>query len=149
MEIIKITNIEWHIQVRFDFFAAIGHPVEAEREEMEVSLRNYFGRRTDDDFVALALRENNEFVSAGYLTINEIPPNRNAVNGLAGTLLNVFTYPPYRGLGYAAALIEAFKDEGRSRNLSFIDLYATEQGIPLYERTGFLPISYLAMRLKL
>ena len=149
MEIITITDTELLIQTRFDFFAGMGHPVEECKEEMQASLRRYFESRTDKDFVVLGVKVNDEIVSIGYLTINEIPPNRNAVNGLAGTLLNVLTYPQHRGQGYAAALIEAVKAEARRRNLSFIDLYATEQGTPLYEKTGFIPISYKAMRLKL
>jgi len=149
MIIEEIRDIELLIRIRFDFFAAIGHPVGDDKEEMTASLRNYFNRHIDHDFIALALKEKDTIISSGYLIINEIPANRNALSGLTGTLLNLFTYPEYQGCGHAANLIEAFKKEALNRNLSFIDLYATEQGIPLYRKTGFEPISYQAMRLKL
>jgi len=149
MEIVQITDIDQLIRLRFDFFAAIGHPAEENREEIEASLRSYFERHIGKDCFVLALQESDEIIASGYLTVNEIPANRNALNGLSGTLLNLFTYPSHRGKGYGTALIEAIKAEARNRNLSFIDLYATEQGTPLYEKTGFVPSSYQAMRLKL
>jgi len=40
-------------------------------------------------------------------------------------------------------------EEGRKRRLSFIDLYATEEGTGLYEKLGFENIPYTAMRLRL
>lgn len=149
MEIVQITDIDQLVQMRFDYFANDGHMVKGNHAEVEASLRDYFKRHIGHDFIALGIQEGKTIASVGYMVINEMPANGNAVNGLTGTLLNVLTYPEYRGRGYGLMLIEAIKKEARQRNLSFIDLYATEQGTPLYEKAGFVPISYRAMRLKL
>ena len=149
MEIIKITDIDLLVRMRFDFFAAIGHPDGNNKNEIESSFREYLQRNAGNTFIAIAVKEKEEIVSAGFLTINEIPANNAAPNGLSGTLLNILTYASYRGRGYGKILIEAIKEEARNRNLSFIDLYATDQGVDLYKKCGFLPISYQAMRLKL
>ena len=149
MEIVKITDIEVLIRLRFDYFLQDGHMPEGDNRLLEESLRSYFERRLGHDFVALGVRERDEIVSVGYLVIHEMPANAYAPTGLTGTLLNVLTYPPYRGKGYGKALIQAIHVEARERGLAFIDLFATEMGIPLYEKTGFLPIEYQAMRLKL
>lgn len=149
MEIVQVTDIDQLIRMRFDYFAHDGHMPEGDTDTLKSSLRSYFERHTGKDFVAIAVKEGEEAVSVGYMVIHEMPANGGAPNGLTGTLLNILTYPPYRGRGYGTALIEAIKAEARSRNLSFIDLYATEQGISLYQKTGFTPLGYQAMRLKL
>ena len=58
-------------------------------------------------------------------------------NGLIGEVLNVVTLEPYKRQGVASELMKMLMEEGRRRNLDFIFLEATEEGVLLYEKLGW------------
>lgn len=146
MEVQRITDVELLVKSRLDFMERLspGHGEEAVIE----NLRTYFREHlTKDDFVALAVKEGGEIVSTGVMLIRESPPSSTIPHGKSGLLLNILTYPEHQGKGYGKALINAFIEEGRLRDLSVLDLHATEQGFILYEKMGFKTTPYQPMRL--
>jgi GNAT superfamily N-acetyltransferase len=58
--------------------------------------------------------------------------------GRVAELLNVYVEPAFRGRGLGTALVEAAIAEARSRGLKKIRLQPTDDGRPIYERSGFV-----------
>lgn len=123
-------------------------------QEEEENVRNkgliYFEKHINaDELIALFAKVDNEIVATVFLLITEKPISPLYPNGYTGTLLNVFTYPQYRRLGYAKSLIEEVIRLAKERNVSLIDLIATPDGIELYKKLGFKEPQYTALRLNL
>ena len=76
--------------------------------------------------------------SVAYLQIIEMPANSILLNGLYGEVLNVYTEPEYRGKGLCTQIMKNLIEYGKKRGLGRVDLSATEEGYPIYERVGFV-----------
>lgn len=133
----------------FDFFAADGgSPSPSQRILTEGQLAAYFKRRIEDGtFIASLAEVGGAVVSAAFLVILEKPTNLYCLTGKGGTLLNVLTYPDYRRKGLAKDVLRLLFDEALKNGVEFIELLATEEGLPLYEKLGFSASKYTPMRL--
>lgn len=69
--------------------------------------------------------------------------------GITGIVHNVYTYPTYRKAGAATTLLQEMVKKARQLDINAIDLIATGDGRPLYEKTGFHTIKETYMRLSL
>lgn len=153
MNIRKATNkdIEVLIQLRIDYLLADkGSLSKNEKILIQSQLKAYYPKHINHDFIAILAEINNEVVSTAFLAISEKPANTYFITGKTGTLLNVFTYPDYRRMGLATSVIRAIIDEAKKLGVSSIDLSATEDGKPLYEKLGFTERTiYTPMKLQL
>jgi ribosomal protein S18 acetylase RimI-like enzyme len=68
--------------------------------------------------------------------------------GISGHVFNVATDPDLRRRGYSRACMTALLAWYRERGVRKIDLYASEQGEPLYASLGFVRNAAPAMRLR-
>lgn len=127
-----------------------GYLTNKERAIIESQLGDYFEKHIrDGTFIAMLAEEEGDIVSCAYLAISEKPANVSFMTGKTGTLLNVLTYPNYRGRGAATKVITALIDEAKKVGVSMIELAATDDGRPLYEKLGFQAAAYTAMRMTL
>lgn len=124
----------------------------SEHEEacMRKQLPDYFERKLGTELIAFVARDGEKIVSVAYLLIIEMPANSILLNGLYGEVLSVFTEHEYRGKGLCSRLIKNLVEYGRTRGLGRIDLSATDEGYPIYEKAGFKEKEkrYRDMRLK-
>jgi GNAT superfamily N-acetyltransferase len=67
-------------------------------------------------------------------------------DGLAGFLGNMSTDPAHRRRGHARAIVSALMEWFRAAGVSRVDLHATEHAQSLYEREGFNPPAWPALR---
>jgi len=153
MRIRKATmdDIDLLIKIRLDYIHADWGSVP---EETDKAVRSRFhdyltGHLASGDFAGMLAVEGETVMGAAYLVINEKPANPVYPNGITGLILNVLTYPEYRRRGIATRLIEAIIDEARQAGASCLELSATEEGKPLYEKMGFTEARCPAMRLKI
>ena len=146
----RVEDIEQLVQLRIDFLKdEFGLSCDQEAQ-LRIRLNNYFNRSfITDSLVAVFVFDKNRVVSTAYLSIQERPSNHLSINGLYGTLLNVFTYPAYRRLGYATKAVSRIIEEAQNKEISIIELSATADGLDVYRKLGFKEIDYTAMRLKL
>ncbi len=100
-------------------------------------LPGYFQAHLDKDLLVYVVKDGQAIVSCAFLLIVEKPMSPAFINGRTGVVLNVFTCPPYRRRGYARAIMEALLSEAREREISVIELKATEDGYHLYRSVGF------------
>lgn len=110
---------------------------ERERECMKKQLYDYFSRKLGTELIAFVARDGERIVSTAYLLIIEMPANPNMLSGLCGEVLSVFTEPSYRGKGLCTQLMKNLIECAKKRGLFRIDLSATAEGFPIYEKFGF------------
>jgi len=139
------------IKLRFDFIGEFHKNIdETEKDKIKTSLKDYFERNIGDNkFIGMVCEYNGTVVSVACLIMEEWPPNRNFINGKIGTLLNVYTYPEYRKNGIGTNVIKKIIEEAKEKNISIINLLATEDGINVYRKLGFAETEDKSMRLKL
>ena len=126
--------IKLRIAYMIDDFGSV---TEHEKECMETQLKDYFDRKLGDELVAFAARDGRRIVSVAYLHIIEMPANSILLNGLYADVLSVYTMPEYRGRGLCTALMKNLVEYGKNAGLGRIDLKATNEGYPIYEKIGF------------
>ena len=128
-----------------------GSVSEHERKCMEAQLPDYFERKLGTELVAFVAKDGDRIVSVAYLHIIEMPANSILLNGLYGEVLSVYTEPEYRGRGLCSTLMRNLVEYGKKRGLGRIDLSATDEGYPIYAKTGFKDKEhrYRDMRMKL
>lgn len=118
---------------------------------LKKQLCTYFEAHLGSDLLSYVADRNGELVSIAMLVTIEKPANPSFITGKTGLLLNVYTLPANRHQGLATRIIEKLIEEAKTKELSYIALDATEQGIFLYQKLGFkVHMSrYKSMRLDL
>ncbi|WP_343209860.1 GNAT family N-acetyltransferase [Anaerolentibacter hominis] len=114
-----------------------GGLTEEQTTAIRAQLPDYFEEHIGKEFFPFVAEVDGEIVATAFLLVTEKPANPEFLTGKTGMLLNVYTKPEYRYQGIAAKVIEAVKEKGRQEGLSYLELSATDQGIRLYEKTGF------------
>lgn len=100
-------------------------------------LPDYFRRHLNRDCFVYAAKSENETVSCCFLTVSEKPSNPDFINGIVGTVMNVYTKPDYRRKGLAGSLLKMLLDDAEKMGLDFVELKATDSGYSLYKSIGF------------
>ncbi len=146
-----LEDIPLLIKLRMDYLTEDHWSMSPEEEAaVRKQLEQYFNNHIpDNSFIGILAEEDNNIVSAAYLAISENPANPSFITGLTGTLLNVLTYSEYRRRGIAAKVLEKIIDEAKMLGVSSINLSATSDGKPLYEKLGFSISNYTTMNIKL
>jgi len=110
---------------------------ETTKTAISAQLSNYLPRQINHDFTAYFAVTNKTIAATAFLTIIERPANPSIITGKFGIISNVYTLPKYRKMGIATNLINLLIEEGKTNNLSYIELAATKDGKPVYEKLGF------------
>lgn len=106
-------------------------------EKISGQLPGYFKRHLGRDMFAYGAWRNGEIIGCCFLIVTEKPANPGFVNGLTGTVMNVYVKPGYRRRGIAKRLMKMLIGDSAKMGLDFIELKATEQGHGLYKLLGF------------
>jgi GNAT superfamily N-acetyltransferase len=136
----NINDIDVLIKIRFEYFTAENWEVNNEkRETISSRLHLYYSKHINLDFFAAFVEDDfGNIVSTSFLAISEKPANIFSFpTGKTGTILNVFTYPKYRRVGYATMTLNLLIEEAKRQNLSYLELSASDSGKPLYKKLGF------------
>ncbi|MCR5140934.1 MAG: GNAT family N-acetyltransferase [Ruminococcus sp.] len=126
--------IRLRIAYMIDDFGSIS---EQEERCMREQLPDYFGRKLGSELIAFVARDGGRPVAAAYLFIMEKPASPFLPNGFDGEVLSVYTEPEYRGRGICTQLMKNLIGYGREHHLCRIDLFATDEGYPIYKKLGF------------
>ena len=113
-------------------------------------LQEYFEKAIrNGELVAVVAQEQQKIGAVAMLSVAERPPRTAADSCRVGTIYNVYTYPEYRNRGLATAVMKRLLEEAEKLGLASVDLLASEQGRPLYEKLGFRCPIHTYMRKKL
>jgi GNAT superfamily N-acetyltransferase len=147
-----IEDLDILIKLRLDYLLADrGSLTPDEENAIRSQLAIYYPKHINNDFIAILAEKDNNILSTAFLAISEKPANPAFITGKTGTLLNVLTYPEYRRRGIATKVISKIIDEAKQLGVSSIELSATQEGKPVYEKLGFTESKskYTPMRLQL
>lgn len=146
-----IRDIGLLIKLRLAFLSEVsGDLGQNDREAITLQLKKYFEEHLpDDSFIAILAEVDEEAVSTAFLAISDIPANLDFITGKSGRLLNVWTHPLHRRKGHGARVLFYLIDEARRAGVSSIDLAATSDGMPLYEKLGFKSLKESQIRMRL
>ena len=107
-------------------------------QSMKKSLPLYFEKHLNQDCFGFVARDGKTVAAVALLQIIEKPANPHFINGLVGEVLSVYTRPEYRRQGLCLNLMKLLIESGKEKGLDKIQLKATEDGYPVYKKTGFV-----------
>ena len=145
-----VDDIDLLIKLRLDFLSEEKGPMSQEDQDaLQPSLAAYFTKWISSGaFVAFIAEEDEQVLSTAFLSIAERPPRQAFPSRLVGTVYNVYTYAGFRRRGIATKVMSALLEEAKALSLVSVDLLATADGQPLYEKLGFRETEYTAMRIR-
>lgn len=111
---------------------------EDEIEIIRRGLPDYFKRNLNQNLFCYLVKEQGEIAACAFLLVVEKPMSPSFLTGKTGTVLNVYTKPPYRQKGYARQIMEKLLADAADKNLSVVELKSTEDGYRLYQSVGFV-----------
>ena len=146
-----VEDLELLISLRFRYLRDDLGSIAPETERtVEAQLRRYFPEHLKSgDFQAFLAEEGGKAAACAYLVRWEAPANPACPSGIRGTVFNVWTDPDFRRNGLATQVMNALIAGARESGISLLELSATRQGKPLYEKLGFCNSDNTAMRLSL
>lgn len=97
----------------------------------------YFRKHLNNDLFVYTAKSENEIISCCFLTVTEKPSNLSFINGIVGTVMNVYTKSEYRRKGLAGKLLKMLLADSEKMGLDFVELKATDSGYNLYKSIGF------------
>ncbi len=100
-------------------------------------IRNYFETELDHTVVVMIAEDNQKAVATSSVIFQKYPPAFNNTQGMRAYVTNVYTEPNYRRQGINTKLLDKLVEEVKKRGISYIWLWSTEQGTPLYKKYGF------------
>ena len=145
-----LEDLDKLIQIRIDFLRGHGDSMSTDMENtLRTQLTAYIPKHLNRDLFIFAVKEDESIIATVFLSLVETIPNSVYPNGRTGVVHNVYTCPAYRKTGLATALLQEMLNKARPLDINSIDLIATEDGRPLYEKSGFQSIKNTYMRLSL
>lgn len=85
---------------------------------------------------------------AGLLFV-ELPPIAQDGNRTQGYVLSFFTYPHFRRRGIGNELMQYMINDAKAMGIPKLVLIATDEGVPVYRKSGFAEPSMLYMERRL
>ena len=141
-------DIDVLVDARLRFNDELYPAYHVRNETLATQFRSYLPLAIESgDFIGVLGYVDEDLVSTVYLVTRDMPANSFMPHGRYGTLLNVFTFPQYRGQGYGKQAVEATIAKAREIGLEVIDLEATAMGRGLYENIGFSVRPLTSMRM--
>lgn len=144
-------DVELLVQLRLEYIRADLADLD-ERGEAAIAaqLRTWIPANLGQRFFAEVAFVDGRAAAVAMLAVNEFPANPGFPNGLVGTVLNVWTRPPYRRRGLATAVMRHLIRTGAQLGLSRLELRSSVAAQRLYESLGFgpTPAGHLPMELR-
>ena len=100
-------------------------------------LPDYFREHLGRDLIVYIIREERIIISVAFLLIVEKPMSPAFLNGMSGTVLNVYTAPSYRRKGCARKIMQTMLAEAKEKDIAVIEIKSTDAGRDLYRSVGF------------
>lgn len=136
------------VRLRAAMFVAMG--VEADGTAWRESAAAWFRERlTHPDHRLVVVEVGGSVVACAVGIVREAMPSPTAPAGRDVLVGNVCTDPDHRGRGHGRAAFEAVMAWAQATGAPRAELLATQEGRGMYERAGFTPTPWPAMRASL
>jgi len=77
-------------------------------------------------------------VGTGGMVLWQKPPTVGCPSGRLGYILNLYTVPELRGKGICTQLLQELIREAKSMGITYVHLHASEDGMHIYTKAGFV-----------
>jgi len=147
-----LDDIETLIDYRVRFLNELySHPENKETETLRKSMRKYFSEAIPSNtFIAWLAECDGKTLGTSGMVVWQMPGRyRGLETGRLGYILNMYTVPEARRKGICTRLLKELMKEAKALGLKYLHLHASEDGINIYKKTGFIEPGQkeLAMRL--
>ncbi|MDH5782349.1 MAG: GNAT family N-acetyltransferase [Candidatus Bathyarchaeota archaeon] len=148
----NIDDIEVLIDYRVRFLNELyNHPEDDETEILKKALRGYFSEAIhSNDFIAWLAEYNGKIIGTSGMVVWRMPARYGGIeSGKLGYILNQYTIPEARRKGICTRLLDELIEEAKSLGLRYLHLHASEDGINIYRKAGFVEPDQIELKLKL
>lgn len=131
-------DLERFLDLRMEFLLSY-HDLpqqEAFRRVTKQYLREHMEK---EDLLILAAEEKGSLIAACMVCFYETCPMVDNASGKYGELRNVYTKPAYRRKGISEKLVCMALEKAKERGVTKVRLHYTDDGLPLYQKLGFVP----------
>ena len=147
-----LDDIETLIDYRVRFLNELySHPENKETETLRKSMRKYFSEAIPSNtFIAWLAECDGKTLGTSGMVVWQMPGRyRGLETGRLGYILNMYTVPEARRKGICTRLLKELMKEAKALGLKYLHLHASEDGINIYKKAGFIEPGQkeLAMRL--
>ncbi len=105
--------------------------------DIRTSLSAYFEEVFDKELLVRVAEDNGQVVATSAVLFQKYPASFSNQQGMRAYITNVYTVPEYRRRGISTKLLDGLVEDIRERGITSVWLWATDEGIPLYEKYGF------------
>lgn len=132
------------VQTRLKVLRAANHlPEDAPLPQVEAASRAYYTKAlADGSHAALLVYAGEEIIAAGGVSFYQVMPTCDQPTGRKAYIMNMYTAPAWRRQGIAMETLRMLLACCHRRGVEHITLEATEEGRPLYEIAGFVPMQH-------
>jgi ribosomal protein S18 acetylase RimI-like enzyme len=132
-------HIENIIELRMLLLKELGELVSDKEEEiLAAETRGYLQKAlANEEFISYLAVADGRMAAASGMVIFRRPPYPGNLKGMEAYILNMYTLPEFRGLGFGKRLLEECLDECRKKGVKRVWLHASQEGELLYRKAGF------------
>ena len=148
----NIDDVEVLIDYRVRFLNELfNRPEDDETEILRKTLREYFSEAIpSNDFIAWLAEYNGKIIGTSGMVVWQMPARYGGLeSGKLGYILNLYTIPEARRKGICTRLLNELIKEAKSLGLKYLHLHASEDGISIYRKAGFVMPDQIELKLKL
>lgn len=104
---------------------------------IDAEMRQYFTEELNQNLIVMVAEDEGKMIATSSVIFQKYPPSFSNPRGIRAYITNVYTEPEYRRQGISTVLLDQLFEVVKAEGLNYVWLWATEQGIPLYEKYGF------------
>jgi GNAT superfamily N-acetyltransferase len=135
----SLKDAEILTQLRMEFLEEYwGKQDKSLRENLYAKLMVYFKTATvTGTYVSFLARTGKEWVGIGGMVMRQQPGGFKIPNGKIAYIMNMYTKPGYRKQGVAKHILHLLMEEAKNLDCEALELHATQDGEPVYQKAGF------------
>jgi len=135
----SMNELDTLCQLRIEFLEEYwGKQDETLRENLYSKLMGYFRTSiTNGTYVSFLASNEKEWVGIGGMVMREQPGGFKIPNGKIAYIMNMYTKPGYRKQGVAKHILHLLMEEAKTLGCEALELHATQDGEPVYQKAGF------------
>ena len=135
-----IEDIEELVQTRMIVLRAVNKlSIREDMSEVEKQLYDYYkSALPSGNHIAYLVYDEGKFIGAGGVSFYQVMPTYHNPSGKKAYIMNMYTAPKYRRQGIAYHTLDLLVKDAKEQGALQIALEATDMGLPLYEKYGFI-----------
>jgi GNAT superfamily N-acetyltransferase len=133
------SDIDLIVKYRVEFLEEFWGPQEQNsKDDFKKHFKNYLVKGySENSFIFYLAYNGTTHAGIGGVIFREQPGNFKNPTGRVGYVLNMYTPPQFRRKGIGETILNKLVADTKELGIILMELHATKDGVPLYERNGF------------